>query len=186
MCLRCVKLCEAVQSCISWGSRGSKTGEEGLVLSLPPSCLPQCYSDRHRLPPPEPMHTAPIHTSSSHRNRRPCPTTAQACRAAVAFLAREAAAKDYRLDAVHLAICLQHAAVLDPSPADGGGGGGRALDVGSLIHRYGKEFLYTDPQVQAGAVQAGLAVGGGLPGSRSVRVQGCCGHMQHVRGSLLK
>ncbi|PSC75508.1 nuclear pore complex NUP93A-like [Micractinium conductrix] len=65
-------------------------------------------------------------------------------RGAVAFLAREAATRDYRLDAAHLAICLQAAGVLDTSPADAGAGG-RGVDVGALIHRYAKEFLYTDP-----------------------------------------
>lgn len=44
-----------------------------------------------------------------------------ACRGAVAFLAREAATSDYRLDAVHLAICLHHYGVLDTSAADAGG-----------------------------------------------------------------
>ncbi|KAL4859943.1 Nuclear pore complex protein NUP93A [Chlorella vulgaris] len=89
-------------------------------------------------------------------------------RAAVGFLSREAATKDYRLDAVHLAICLQHASVLDPSPADGGGGGGRALDVGSLIHRYGKEFLYTDPQL---ALEYYMLAAAALGGSVQVKGQ---------------
>ncbi|KAL4437959.1 hypothetical protein ABPG77_004180 [Micractinium sp. CCAP 211/92] len=65
-------------------------------------------------------------------------------RGAVAFLAREAATRDYRLDAVHLAICLQYYGVLDTSAADAGAGG-RGVDIGQLIHRYAKEFLYTDP-----------------------------------------
>ena len=68
------------------------------------------------------------------------------CRGAVAFLAREAATRDYRLDAVHLAICLHHYGVLDASPGDAGSAG-RGVDVGALIHRYGKEFVYTDAQV---------------------------------------
>ena len=40
----------------------------------------------------------------------------------MAFLAREAATKDYRLDGVHLAICLHHYGVLDTSAADAGEG----------------------------------------------------------------
>jgi hypothetical protein len=53
-----------------------------------------------------------------------CPTSRHplppCCRGAVAFLAREAATKDYRLDGVHLAICLHHYGVLDTSAADAG------------------------------------------------------------------
>lgn len=36
------------------------------------------------------------------------------------FLAREAATKDYRLDAVHLAICLHAYGVLEPAAGDAG------------------------------------------------------------------
>ena len=50
------------------------------------------------------------------------PAAAPWCRGAVAFLSREAATKDYRLDGVHLAICLQHYGVLDTSAADAGEG----------------------------------------------------------------
>lgn len=49
------------------------------------------------------------------------PGSYPACRGAVAFLAREAATRDYRLDAVHLAICLHHYRVLDTLAADAGG-----------------------------------------------------------------
>lgn len=123
----------------------------------------------------------------AHPLTPPAPPTAWR-RGAVAFLGREAATKDYRLDAVHLAIALHHYAVLDTSAADAGarrqgagagrccatlpparflrqdwtaspglapdlrhyptptpGAGRRGVDVGQLIHRYGKEFVYTDP-----------------------------------------
>jgi len=38
----------------------------------------------------------------------------------VGFLDREAATKDYRLDAVHLAICLHAYGVLEPAASDAG------------------------------------------------------------------
>lgn len=130
------------------------------------------------------------------------------CRGAVAFLAREAATRDYRLDAAHLAICLQAAGVLDTSPADAGrlpacawetrwgtgqrarrprppprplhnpvapprkslaGAGGRGVDVGALIHRYAKEFLYTDPPL---ALEYYMLAAQAMGGSVQVRAGG--------------
>ena len=85
---------------------------------------------------------------------------------AVAFLARDAATKDYRLDAVHLAIALLAAGRLpgdDGAAAAAAAGGG---DVGALVHRYAKEFVYTDPQV--------TCLGGGGGGGGWV-VWGCTG-----------
>lgn len=124
----------------------------------------------------------------------------------MAFLAKEAATRDYRLDAAHLAICLHHYRVLDTSAADAGasvlaclapcclcpapplaaaaaccrashlpsalpalaraGAGGRGADVGGLIHRYGKEFLYTDPAL---ALQYYMLAADALGGSVQVR-----------------
>lgn len=88
-------------------------------------------------------------------------------RGAVAFLAREAATKEYRLDAVHLAICLQQYQVLDTSAADAGAGG-RGVEVGQLVHRYAKEFLYTDAPL---ALEYYMLAAGALGGSVQVKGQ---------------
>ena len=57
--------------------------------------------------------------------------------AAVAFLARDPSAKDFRLDAVHLGACLWHAHVLPNSgPADGDASAGR------LLHQYGRSLIH--------------------------------------------
>jgi len=59
--------------------------------------------------------------------------------AAVAFLARDPSAKDYRLDAVHLGACLWHAHVLpNTTPADGDASAGR------LLHQYGLSLIHGD------------------------------------------
>lgn len=57
--------------------------------------------------------------------------------AAVAFLARDPSAKDFRLDAVHLGACLWHAHVLgNTTPADGDASAGR------LLHQYGRSLVH--------------------------------------------
>ena len=59
--------------------------------------------------------------------------------AAVAFLARDPSAKDYRLDAVHLGACLWHAHVVsNTSPADGD------ASPGKLLHQYGLSLIHGD------------------------------------------
>jgi nuclear pore complex protein Nup93 len=59
--------------------------------------------------------------------------------AAVAFLARDPSAKDYRLDAVHLGACLWHAHVLPNTlPTDGDASTGR------LLHQYGLALIHGD------------------------------------------
>ncbi len=56
------------------------------------------------------------------------------CRGAVAFLAQEASTRDYRLDAVHLGICLLHYGVLGISgDSDAGGWAGKKLVCGTWL-----------------------------------------------------
>ena len=64
--------------------------------------------------------------------------------AAVAFLARDPSAKDFRLDAVHLAACLWHAHVLPSSTATASGDGGGDASVGRLLHQYGRSLIHGD------------------------------------------
>lgn len=82
--------------------------------------------------------------------------------AAVTFLAQDASARDYRLDAVHLGACLWHARVLDGGPSADGG-------VGALVRQYARSLTHGDVQLAleyymlAAAVQGGsLAVRGAL------------------------
>mmetsp|Transcript_19713 Transcript_19713/g.59561 ORF Transcript_19713/g.59561 Transcript_19713/m.59561 type:complete len:809 (-) Transcript_19713:69-2495(-) len=59
----------------------------------------------------------------------------------VAFLARDPSTRPYRVDAVHFALAL-HAAQLLDGPSDGCGG--ETMDVGAFVHLYAKEFVHTD------------------------------------------
>ncbi|GAB4816873.1 hypothetical protein N2152v2_003919 [Parachlorella kessleri] len=89
-------------------------------------------------------------------------------RAAVDFLAQEASTRDYRLDAVHLGICLLHYGVLGASGEQDAGAGARGLDPGTLIHRYGREFLYTDAEL---ALEYYMLASEALGGSTAVKGQ---------------
>lgn len=101
------------------------------------------------------------------------------CRAALAFLAKDASTVDNRLDAVHLGIALWDAGILDmfsdtptaqaavnPPPVEGTPAG-----VGSLVHRYGREFLHADPQLALEYYMMAASVMGGAA---------------NVRGALLR
>eukprot|EP00887_Chlorella_sp_A99_P000841 scaffold5.g841.t1 len=93
-------------------------------------------------------------------------------KAAVSFLAKEAATRDYRLDAVHLGICLHHYGLL--GGAGGGGaspppaGGGGSVEVGTLAHRYGREFVFSDPGL---ALEYYMAAAAALGDSLAVKGQ---------------
>lgn len=101
---------------------------------------------------------------------------------ALGFLASSPLTRDYRLDAVHLAACLHLAGVLESSPSSGsasasGGGiggtipqrgedGGGEGDAASLLKRYAREFVKTDPEMalqyyMLAASAAAAASGGG-------------------------
>ncbi|KAK9915316.1 hypothetical protein WJX75_007541 [Coccomyxa subellipsoidea] len=67
-------------------------------------------------------------------------------RAAVAFLAQDASARDYRVDAPHLAIALTHHQLLDAG-GDGDAGRAKGLDIAALVHRYGRSFVHSSPDV---------------------------------------
>jgi nuclear pore complex protein Nup93 len=114
---------------------------------------------------------------------------------ALGFLASSPLTRDYRLDAVHLAACLHLAGVLEPSPPsssgsasrggggrDGGGGGGGGSstpqssvdgggegDAASLLKRYAREFVKTDPEMALHyymlAASAAAAASGGSSGA---------------------
>lgn len=86
--------------------------------------------------------------------------------AAVAFLARDPSAKDYRLDAVHLGACLWHAHVLpNTTPADGDASAGR------LLHQYGLSLIHGDVGLALEYYMLSAAAQGGSLG---------------IRGSLLR
>jgi nuclear pore complex protein Nup93 len=103
---------------------------------------------------------------------------------ALSFLASSPLTRDYRLDAVHLAACLHLAGALEPSSTSssgsvsrGGGGGGGSTpqrgedgggegDAASLLKRYAREFVKTDPEMalhyyMLAASAAAAASGGG-------------------------
>ncbi|CAL5221540.1 g3750 [Coccomyxa viridis] len=67
-------------------------------------------------------------------------------RAAVAFLAQDATTKNYRVDAPHVAIALSHEQALDGG-GEGDAGHSRGLDIASLVHRYGRSFVHSEPDV---------------------------------------
>lgn len=89
----------------------------GVQCSAPWSAGPKPLLSLHSCSP-----GACLPANSSLRSSS-CPLVINALtahRAAVGFLAREAATKDYRLDAVHLAICLHAYGVLEPAAGDAG------------------------------------------------------------------
>jgi nuclear pore complex protein Nup93 len=88
--------------------------------------------------------------------------------AAVAFLARDPSAGDYRLDAVHLGACLWAAGVI-PSVKPGAASGDGDATPGRLLHQYGRSLAHGDAELaleyymlSAAAQGGGLAVRGAL------------------------
>lgn len=66
---------------------------------------------------------------------------------AVAFLARDPSTRDYRIDAVHVGICLWHAGVIGASKPSSLTAGDADATVGALAHQYGRSLLHGDLSV---------------------------------------
>ncbi|KAK9828502.1 hypothetical protein WJX72_000423 [[Myrmecia] bisecta] len=81
-------------------------------------------------------------------------------RGAVTFLAKHASAKTYRVDAVHLAIALQHHQALDAG-GEGDIGARSGVDIASVIHRYGRSFVTQAPELALEYYMLAAAAKGG-------------------------